>query len=462
MLIGEIIGQTGIIKNIWGCNMAYTYKFLPASLYAGAQKGASPKDQYTELFQKTLDEQFYNSSDWWTIQEETAIGSAMYENTDVRINHVINAETGLKLGDDWKTVLFPDLNHQLDLGRRYIFNNSVWMIINIEVIKNIAATCTIRRCNNTLRWIDEPTGIYYEEPCSIEYEIKEPRDYITQGSPFPTPGGFLKIYTQFNDRTKNINENQRFLFGNPGHWTCYKVTGTGINDFTNVATYDNNSAHILTLDMSANFINKELDDIVNGIADVHTNIYHVVLSSGSISGSPTGIMPLRANITYNGDSVTRTMEWISSDSRIASVSGSSGSALVTFNTNGSCTITASVYGNPASDTCWITVSASPTMNNEILISPNMNYVLEGNERIYSVYLYENGIQSSGSFAITCNGNTVPSTSYIFIQTDGNHFKVTNILKDLTSHLTVQCTTGSIVTPKAFNIYLRGAWLFDTI
>lgn len=465
MLIKEIIGQIGIINlflEYKEVTMPYEYKYIPASLYAKAKKGDAPKDQYTELFQQTLNEQFYNSSTWWTIQEETAIGSGEYENQDVRVVHVINAETGLKLGDDWKTVLFPELNHQLDLGRRYIFDGSVWLVINIEVIKNLTATCTIRRCNNTLRWIDEPTGVYYEEPCIIEYQVKEPRDYITQGSPFPTPGGFLKVYTQLNTNTGKINENQRFLFGNTGHWTCYKVTGTGINDFTNKLTYDNDSAHILVLDMSANFINNELDDIVNGICDVYTNVYQVILSSGSISGSPTGTMRLNADVIYNGNSVTRTMEWVSSDSTIASVSGNSGSALVTFNANGNCTVTASVYGNPASDTCWIAVSASPTVNNEILINPNMNYILEGSNRTYSVYLYENNIQSSASFIITCNGSNVPPTSYTFVQTDGNHFNITNRLKNLTSYVVVQCTTGSIIPPKTFDIYLSGAWQFGNI
>lgn len=442
--------------------MPYTYKSIPSSMLAGAQKGATPKDQYIELFQKTLDEQFYNSSSWWTILEETAIGSEVYESMDVRINHVINAETGLKLGDDWKTVLFPDLNHQLDLGRRYIFNNSTWIIINIEVIKNIAATCTIRRCNNVLRWIDEPTGIYYEEPCAIEYLVKEPRDYATQGSPFMTPGGFLHIIAQLNSKSGKINENQRFLFGNPEHWTAYKVTGTGINDFTNVTTYDNQSAHILTLDLTANFVNKETDDMVNGIADAYTNIYTVTLSSASISGSPMSSIWLNSTIVYNGDNVTRSMEWGSSNPAIASVSGSSGSALITFNSAGNAVITASVYGNSASAICHVTVSASPTINNEILITPNINYVLEGDNQIYSVYLYENNAQSSGSFVITCSGSNVPLTSYTFTQNDGNHFTISNILRDVNSHLTITCTTGSVIAPKLYDIYLRGAWQFDSV
>lgn len=439
--------------------MAYEYKYIPSAIVAGARKGITPKDQYVELFQKTLDEQFYNSSTWWTIQEESGIGTAIYENTDVRISHVINAETGLKLGDDWKTILFPNMDHVVEIGRRYIFDSSVWIIINIEVVKNIAASCTVRRCNNVLRWIDEATGAYYQEPCAIEYLVKEPRDYATQGSPFMTPGGYLHIITQLNNNTALINENQRFLFGNSGHWTGYKVTGTGINDFQNVATYDNNSSNILVLDMTANFINNETDDIVNGIADVYTNNYVVTLSSGSIQGIPTGNIQLTARVTYNGDTVTRNMVWESSNNRIATVNGS---GLVVFNSLGICTITASVEGNPAYAICHVTVTNTPTLNNEILINPNTNYVLEGLSETYSVYLYENNVQSSGSFVITCSGSSIPTTSYSFTQNDGNHFTISNILRNVNSHLTITCTTGSVVAPKDFFIYLRGAWQFDNI
>ena len=442
--------------------MAYNYKYIPSAIIAGAQKGTSPKQQYVDLFQQTLNEQFYNASTWWTVKEETTVGSDIYENIDVRIAHVINAETGLKLGDDWKTVLFKDLNHSLDLGKKYIFDNNTWIIINIETIKNIAATCTIRRCNNTLRWIDEPTGHYYEEPCAIEYLIKEPRDYATQGSPFMTPGGYLHIEMQLNARSGLINENQRFLFGNSLHWVCYKVTGTGINDFKNTETYDNNSAQILSLDLVANFVNLETDDIEHGICDVHTNVYHVTLSSGSISGSPAGSMWLNSYVTYNGDNVTREMEWESSDSAIASVSGSSGSALVLFNTNGSCIITSSIHGNSASAACTVIVSASSTLNTEILINPNTNYVLEGLTQTYSVYLYENNVASAGSFVITCNGSNVPLTSYTFTQSGSNTFSIKNILRDVNSHLIITCTTGSVIAPKAFSVYLRGAWQFDNI
>lgn len=438
--------------------MTYQYKFIPAAVYAGAKKGITPKDQYIGLFQQTLNEQFYNSSNWWTIQEEQTIGQQDYQNIDVRISHVINSETGLKLGDDWKTLYFQDVNYPIKLGKYYQFDNSTWLVINIETVKNLTGTCTIRRCNNTLRWIDEPTGAYYTEPCIIEYEVKEPRDYITQGSPFPTPGGFLHIYTQLNDRTNLINENQRFLFGNEEHWTGYKVIGTGLNDFRNTNTTENDSSRILTIDVIANFVNDELDDIVNGIADVNTNVYVISLNTDTIEGSIGNTYQLTAYVTYNGDNVTRNITWESNDTTIATVSSS---GIVTFVANGICNITAALENNTSYyDTCVVTVTSTPVVNSEIVIDPNTNYILEGNSRAYSVYLYENNVLQADTFTITCNGNSVPSTSYTFTQTDDNHFEITNILRDIDSYLTISCVTGALPA-KTFDVYLRGAWQFDS-
>jgi uncharacterized protein YjdB len=432
-----------------------TYKYTQASIAASARKGNSPKDQYIDLFQETLKEQFYNSSNWWTVQEEKIVGSAEYENIDVRIAHVINAETGLKLGDDWKTVLFKEINHVVELGRLYIFDNSTWLTINSEIVKNLTATSTIRRCNNSLRWIDEPTGAYYEEPCAIEYMVKEPRDYVTQGSPFMTPGGFLHIEMQLNNRSGLIKQNQRFLFGNPGHWTCYKVIGTGINDFRNVNTYDENSAKILSLDLIANFVNDELDDIVNGIADVNTNAYTITVNQSNAEGAPGDTVQLSASVTYNKDSVVRAIEWSSSNNHIATVSGS---GLVTFVALGTCTITANILENTTSDSCVILVTNTPTTNTEVRIIPDTNFILEGSSRTYSVYLYENDVQQADAFTITCSGSNVPASNYTFTQVSGNSFSVKNILRDVSSYLTIQAVSGT--NTKDFIVYLRGAWQYD--
>jgi len=432
-----------------------TYKYTQASIAAAARKGNSPKNQYIDLFQETLKEQFYNSSNWWTIEEETILGSEEYQNIDVRIAHVINAETGLKLGDDWKTVLFKEIDHRIELGRLYKFDNSTWLTINLEIVKNLTGTCTIRRCNNSLRWINESTGAYYEEPCIIEYMVKEPRDYVTQGSPFMTPGGFLHIETQLNDRSNIIKQNQRFLFGNVGHWGCYKVIGTGINDFRNTQTYDESSAKILSLDLIANFVNDELDDVVLGIADVYTNVYTISLNHSYIEGIPGNTIQLLETVTYNKDTVERPVEWSSSNSHIATVSGS---GLVSLVGIGSCVITANIVNNSTSASCITLVTNTPIVNTEVRISPDINYILEGSSQTYSVYLYKDGVQQSDVFSISCSGS-VPTTSYTFTQTNGNTFVINNITKDMSSHLTIECTSGT--NTKNHIVYLRGGWLFDT-
>ena len=427
------------------------YKFIPLSIEAGAQKGADPKAQYVELFQQTLNEQFYNASNWWTIKQELISGTEVYTDIDVRISHVINAETGLKMGDDWKTLFFNDVSSP-QVGRRYNFDDNIWLTINTEKIKNLTGTATIRRCNNTMRWIDEATGVYYEEPCCIEYLVKEPRNYATAGSPFMTPGGFLHADMQFNANSNLISENQRFLFGNEGHWTCYKVIGTGLNDFKNEKTYDNTSVKILTVDLVADYVNYELDDVVNGIANVNKNVYTISLNQNTAEGSIGDTVQLSASITYNGKSATRSVVWSTSDADIATVDAS---GLVTLIDTGACVITGTIDGNPAHDECDITVTTTPADNEFILIAPDKNYILEGKSQIYSVYLYVNDVQQADAFTFVCNPNGVPSANYAFEQLSGNTFSVSNILRDPSSFLTITCTSGTHV--KTYNIVLRGAW-----
>lgn len=435
--------------------MPYTYKYVPAGMLVTGKRGKTPKDDYISLFQETLNNQFYNSSDWWTIQEETAAGSNEFAEIDVRINHVINTETGMDLGDDWKGLLFKEIDHAIELGKHYVFDGNTWLTVNTEFYKNLTGTCTVRRCNNTLRWIDEPTGVYYEEPCCIKYELKEARDYSTGGSPFKTPGGFMHMWAQFNENTNKIRENQRFLFGNPEHWTCFKAVGSGLNDFRNNITDDNVSAKLLVLDLTADFVDNELDDIVNGIARVNTNIYTITLDKTTAEGKIGDTIQITPSITYNGDTATRNVIWATSSFGIASVNNA---GLVTLKKNGTCTITATIEGNPVHTACVITISASPATNTGILISPDRNYILEGKSQIYEVYLYLDDVKQPDDFTVTCDVNAVPIECYGFTQIDDNHFEIWNKLRCVTSYLTINCVSGAYT--KTFDVYLRGAWLND--
>jgi hypothetical protein len=230
------------------------------------------------------------------------------------------------------------------------------------------------------------------------------------------------------------------------------VVGTGINDFRNQLTYSTQSAKILTLDLVANFVNEQLDDVVTGICDVYTNVYTITLNKASAEGSVAQTIQLLGDVTYNGKSVTRTIIWTTSNPKIATVSSA---GLVTLVKNGTCTITGTIDGNPVHADSAITVTATPALNSEIRITPDKNYVLEGDSETYTVYLYENDAQQGDSFTFSCNGNSVPSTSYAFTSVDGNHFTVANVLRNVSSYLTITCTTGATI--RTYAVYLKGAW-----
>lgn len=239
-----------------------TYKFYNVHMN---ELSNPPKIDYHEEMQAIVDDQFYDSSDWYTIQEETSFASGSYSDLDVRINSVVNTTTGANQGDDWRKLLFKDLSKIVRIGAFFVFDNNSWVVINTTILSNLTPTCTLRRCNNKLRWIDSD-GVRQSVPCVLDYAITENRDYSTGGSKIVNPSGLLKIITQLNSTTNLIVPNDRFLFGNSDNWTSYKVQGGGINNFNNHETEIQGSTGLLILTASVAQLNTDTDDIVDGYA----------------------------------------------------------------------------------------------------------------------------------------------------------------------------------------------------
>lgn len=412
-----------------------------------------PKQAYEVLAQQTLDELFYDSSSWYTIEEETSFASGEYQDVDVRINNVVDANTGERITDDFKKILFRTLQHPVELGKMYKFDDNYWVTINVEKTKTLYADVTVRRCNNVLRWIDEVTGGLFEVPCVLGYLIKENRDYSTAGSALVVPSGMIDCFVQFNSMTNRIKPNQRFLFGNSSNWIAYRLEGGGLGNFNNMSTLNNMSVGLLRYSLAVDYVNLDTDDIVNGIADVETNVYTLELNQSSISGTAGQSVQLRATVTLNDSTVSRDVIWESSNDLIAIVNSS---GLVTFVANGSATITCSLANNASvNDTCSATVSGTPVDNYQVVLSPNSNYILEGAEKTWTVYLYQNGVQQVNAFVFTLDSNTVPTENYTYTVIGNNSFKVENHERFLDDVLEITATSGShsLVIP----ISLKGAW-----
>jgi len=424
------------------------YKYIPS----GETIQVNPKQEFTNDVQENINEQFYNASDVYTIQEETALASNVYQNVDVRINYVINTNTGERVGDDFKTLLFKQLNHSVDLGRMYQFDSNYWLCVNVDKLKTLVATAQVRRCNNVLRWQDV-SGAIYEVPCFLSYLIKENRDYSTAGSAIVVPSGMIDCTIQFNSMSNKIRPNQRFLIGNQNNWTAYRVEGGGINNFNNLTTINNMSSGIIKFSLAVDYINIETDDIINGIANVTENLYALTLNQASISGNPTQTVQLVATVTLNGGSVSRNLVWSSDDTDIATVSSS---GLVTFVAEGEAVIRCQLENNDGVfDSCDVEITSTPVNNYQLIVSPSLNYVFKDEETTWSVYLYENGVQQADVVSFVLDANTVPSTSYIYEVLTPNTFKIHNYEMFLTDTLDVTCTSGIYST--IISITLRGAW-----
>ena len=415
--------------------------------------GQSPKDSYTADFQERINQGFYNASNVFTIEEESSFASGVYQNVDVRINGLINPTTGANIEEDYKKLSFKNLQHSVDLGKLYRFDNNYWITVNVDKIRTIAQTVTVKRCNNMLRWIDELSGAYYSLPCALGYLINENRDYATAGSAIVTPSGMVNCVVQHNDYTNTIKPNQRFLFGNPSNWTAYRVEGGGINNFNNQQTEVNSNAGFVTLSLAVDYLNEDEDDTTLGIANSGTNVYVLSLDKASISGGVAQQIQLTPTLTLNGNTITRDLVWTSSDTQIATVNSS---GLVSFVALGAVTITCQLENNSTVyATCTATVGGAPVDTYQVIASPIKNFVLEGETQVWTVYLYKNNVQQADVFVFSLNANTVPSDNYSYNVIDDNSFSVTNVDMFLTDVLEITATSG--IRSADIEVTLKGAW-----
>jgi len=409
-----------------------------------------PKEYYTNGFQALLNDQFYNISDSFVIQEETSFASGSYVDVDVRINRAVSSLTGVKLGDDFKQILFKDIQHETGIGYMFYFDENFWICTHSEFIKSLAVTCTVRRCNNILRWMDD-YGNTYSQPCIIDYEIKRPTDSLGRVDPV-TPEGFIQVFVQGNDNTREILPSQRFLFGNINSRSCYKVYGNGINNFTNQQTMDEESANLVWFYMGASYINNETDDLTNGIADKYRVNFLLSIDPSTITGDATETVQLYPTATLNDVKVDRNVIYSSSASSIASVSGS---GLVTLNATGSCNIVGYIENNTsASANVLVTVSSSTTLT-EVRVSPNPDFILQGVTKTYTTYLYINGTQQADVFTFALGNANVPVDNYEFTTISGNSFSVENVKVYMDDPLVINCVSGS--NTKQLSILLKGSW-----
>jgi len=229
--------------------------------------------------------------------------------------------------------------------------------------------------------------------------------------------------------------------------------GGGINNYNNNFTANLMSTGLLRLSLLANQVNENTDDLVNGVADYGEYNYTVTLNESAISLAVGSSYTLIPTVELNEQTVSKNVVWSSSNNAVATVSSN---GTITPLKIGTTQIQCALFDNPSiTDTCSISITAIGADNYSILLTPNKDYIFEGEEQVFTTVLYENGLAQSDVFTYSLNTNGVPTDNFQYNVLSGNTFWVRNIKRYDLKSLMFTATSGinSIQIP----IKLKGSW-----
>lgn len=208
--MGKVIDSTNILSS-------------SMSLKSHVYKNMDKNNHYLKTLQQKLDYDWkyrYNIVD---IEEENIFASQKYNDIEVAIQGIYSVTQKKILSDDWKTIIFKDIQHPIMRGKKYRFsldfqNNdkidnddkNVWLTVNCNTTAP-TASAVIRRCDSYINIVSKQTQEIHKEPIIIEDDFKYVNTYydttitIAQGQIY----GIL----QYNKYTKNIKINDRFIIG---------------------------------------------------------------------------------------------------------------------------------------------------------------------------------------------------------------------------------------------------------
>ena len=420
---------------------------INASLYTNPLYGSTYAQYNKNLLQTEINTEWQYATDLFSIEEELVKGSNIFSQTEVRINHILSDKnTGEKLGDDWRSIIFKNVDHVYGMGHKYRFNDNYWLTIQSDFYKFVTASAGIRRCNNILRWIDED-GNKIQEPCIINYNLKNTRN---QDNPnIITPRGDIEVIVQYNDRTKLIYENQRFLFGDPRK--AYKIRGGGINNFLNQITFDDSTTPLIYIYMDSTQINTETDDLINGYANINLINYSVQINEDSFSQAIGYSDTLTCTKTLNGLPNNFNVIWSSSDESLATIDNLGNFILLDIgDVIFYCTME---DNNLINDNIQIHIDSVIVGNTQIVIDNQIFELKQETSESYSVFLYVDGIKQLDPFIVTASG--VPVVCYTLEIIDSNNFKITNNQMSNCIPLKINVTSG--INSRDIYIDLKGIW-----
>ena len=413
------------------------------------------KDSYINDFAAVMEQTFENSSNVFydEIEMETFYGSGVFNRIPVvRVDSIISYNTGTAIGDDFKNFLFtPDFTKP-SYGTKFRWGNNYWLVINTNNAESMNISAEVRRCNNQLRFFDESGNKVYE-PCILDYNLVSTNN--DDSTSIVLNDGSFKMWCQRNDKTSLIRHNDVFLFGTPSQRVAFRISAGGIRNMLNTITADDSSATLNEFYVETYQINKDTDDLIEGFANAYKENFYITLDNISTNYPFSTTQSLTATVYKNDNVVTPNLTWESSDEDIATIT--TGGVLTTGTTVGTVGITVYMTDNKnVSTNINLDISNTPTTDvYEVVVTPNVNYILQNEKETFDCWLYKNGIKQTDDFLFYNVSVDVPFDKYEVLVIDDNHFSVENKGLYMDNPVLINCVSGT--NEKTIEITLRGLY-----
>ena len=401
----------------------------------------NPKASYYADYAAMMDLGFENAPNvvYDEIEYEATYGEEDFITIPrVRVDTILNYNTGIILGDDYKTFIFaPEFEVQPYYGMKSRWQGSYWLVINTNSYASLPVSAEVRRCNNVLRFFNEKGERVYE-PCIMDYTLRFANNEDTMT--IAIGNGEQKVWCQRNSRTQLIQPNDRFLFGTPEQRVAFRLYAGGVKNYLNGVTMDDLSPTITEFYVDHYEINPLFDDLENGFANAYLNEVTIALNDVEPKMN-IGDKDIVSAIVKRGNTILDNVniEWLSSDNDVVSVSD----GVITANALGDAVITATISDTNISTTVQVSVVEEEVDDvYELLVSPDKDYVLQGVSETFVVDLYKNGVKQPDVVTFADLSTGIPVGKYTITSDIQNTFTLTNKGMYMGAPVIVRCVSGS--------------------
>lgn len=112
------------------------FKFFESGIQSGQIQ--SPNEKIREQQQASINAKWEVSTAKYTVKEQDDFGLKTYHDIEVWIDYVVGMTSrGLANGDDFRKLIFRDINHPVERGLYYRFDDAIWISNIVPLYSNI-------------------------------------------------------------------------------------------------------------------------------------------------------------------------------------------------------------------------------------------------------------------------------------------------------------------------------------